>query len=222
MHAGVPYDARMSYVLYGDRRSGSAAVELALAEIGAEVELRATSLDESVQRSDAYKAVNSQRKLPTLLTPEGDTLTESAAILIVLDERHPEAGLLPRSGSKRAQALRWLLFIATELYPLIEIIDYPERFLAAEPLPGTGDLEGLRQRVREIWKARLLRLEHASDAAPWFLSETFSAVDLYLAVVSQWAQVGTWRQEHLPGLTAIASRVAARPRCRSVWLHHFG
>ena len=221
MHGRVPYDARMNYVLYGDKRSGSAAVELALAEIGAEVELRTTSLDEEVQRSDAYRAINAQRKLPTLLTPEGEVLTESAAILIVLEERHPEAALLPRGGPERAQALRWLLFIATELYPLVEIIDYPERFMPARPSPDSDARDALRERIREMWKTRLLRLE-AAASAPWFLGETFSMIDLYLAVVSQWAQVDAWRSEHAPRLTAIAAGVAERARCRPVWRRHFG
>ncbi|MEM7504225.1 MAG: glutathione S-transferase family protein [Pseudomonadota bacterium] len=211
----------MDYVLYGDRRSGSAAVELALAEIGAEVELRTTSLDEDVQRSDAYRAINAQRKLPTLVTPEGELLTESAAILIVLDERHPEATLLPSGGAERAQALRWLLFIATELYPLIEIIDYPERFLPTRPTPGSDARDALRQRIRDTWRDRLLRLE-AAASAPWFLGETFTMTDLYLAVVSQWAQVDAWRREHAPRLTAIAARVAERAGCRPVWRRHFG
>ena len=57
-----------------------------------------------------------QRKVPALLTPQGETLTESAAILLTLDDRHPEAALLPPPGTAdRAQALRWLLFISSEV-----------------------------------------------------------------------------------------------------------
>ena len=197
MHARVPYDARMNYVLYGDKRSGSAAVELALAEIGAEVELRTTSLDEEVQRSDAYRAINAQRKLPTLLTPRETcwpSLRPSSSCWMKDTRRR-------RCSTRRAgapQALRWLLFVATELYPLVEIIDYPERFLAARPSPDSDARDALRERIREMWKTRLLRLE-AAASAPWFLGETFSMVDLYLAVVSQWAQVDAWRSEHARG-----------------------
>ncbi|MGH8222901.1 MAG: glutathione S-transferase family protein, partial [Woeseiaceae bacterium] len=108
----------MTYVLYSDPGSGGATVELALAEIGADIELRGVPLERDAQRSADYAAVNPQRKLPTLVTPSGEVLTESAAILITLAERHPEARLLPPVPSpERAQALRWLLFIAAELYP---------------------------------------------------------------------------------------------------------
>jgi glutathione S-transferase len=96
----------MPYILYGSRRSGSLAVELALAEIRADYEVRQVDLDANAQRKDAYAAVNPQRKIPALVTPAGETLTESVAILLTLDERQPEARLLPPAASaERASAL---------------------------------------------------------------------------------------------------------------------
>ena len=78
----------MSYTLYGCRRSGSFAVELALAELGVDYTLEEVDLETEAQRGAAYAKVNPQRKLPALLTPAGETLTESVAILLTLDERH--------------------------------------------------------------------------------------------------------------------------------------
>ena len=62
------------YVLYGHVRSGSCIIECTLAEAGASYETRDVSLDTEEQRSTAYRNVNPQRKLPTLVTPEGGTL----------------------------------------------------------------------------------------------------------------------------------------------------
>ena len=118
----------MTYILYGHRRSGSLAVEMALAETGADYQVREVDLEAEAQRDAGYAAVNPQRKLPALVTTAGETLTESVAILLTLDLRHPEAGLLPQDDAAHAQALRWLLFIATEIYPVVEINDYPDRF----------------------------------------------------------------------------------------------
>ncbi len=81
-----------------------------------------------MQRDDTYAAVNPQRKKPALVTPAGETLTESVAILLTFEARHPDAGLLPQDQAARAQELLWLLFVATEIYPMVEIKDYPERF----------------------------------------------------------------------------------------------
>ena len=118
----------MSYIPYGHRRSGSLAVELALAEIGADYEIWDIDFEAEAQRDDTYRAVNPQRKIPALVTPTGETLTESVAIFLTLEARHPDPGLLPQDQAARAQELRWLLFVATEIYPMVEIKDYPERF----------------------------------------------------------------------------------------------
>jgi glutathione S-transferase len=209
----------MSYVLYGSPGSGSTIAELALAEIGDRYEFRDVSLERQAQRDAAYAAVNPQRKLPALITPEGDTLTESSAIVLALDERHPEAKLLPPPGSReRAQALRWLLFAAAELYPIVEIVDYPERFT-----PDAAAAAGVRTRAGEIWRTRLSVVEWAIAGSPWLLASGFCAVDVYLAVVTRWCSVPfDWRREHLPKIEALAAGVRTRPTLAEVWRRNLG
>lgn len=210
----------MGYVLFGDKGSGSAIVELGLAEIGAPAELRTLSLDADEQRGKEYAEVNAQQKLPTLISPEGETLTESAAILVTLSDRHPRANLLPsRLEAEGAHALRWLFFMAAELYPLIEIIDYPQRFVPARA--AAEHRESVRGQVRQLWKRRLKLIENAIEGDPWFLASGFSALDLYLAVVSRWAQVDEWRKTEVPRIERLAQAVAERPACRAVWHRHF-
>ena len=83
------------YRLHGYPRAGSAIVELALAEIGTDYEFITVDLRQAEQRDDAFASVNPQRKLPALEMPDGTMITESAAILLMLDRLHPAAGLLP-------------------------------------------------------------------------------------------------------------------------------
>lgn len=208
----------MTYVLYGARGSGSCAVECALTEIGAGYELREVDLRADEQRGPEYEAVNPQRKVPTLILEDGETLTESAAILLTLDERHPGAGLLPPIGSAaRARALRWLTFIAAELYPVVEINDYPERF-APEP----GMARATRELAREIWRTRWRLVEENVAGDPFLLRGGFCLTDAYAAVVSRWAQQEQWRPVHLPKIERLTAAVAARPAIAPVWARHFG
>jgi len=207
----------MHYQLYGQNGSGSGIVEMALAEIGANYQLHDVVLETNQQRSSEYARVNPQRKLPTLITPAGETLTESAAIVLVLDERHPEARLLPERGSPaRAQALRWLLFLSSELYPIVEINDYPERFAPDASAPA------VREMARGIWRERWLLVEAAVAGKPWLLANGFSWTDVYLAVLSRWAQQDAWRTQHLPKVGAITAAVAGRERIAAVWQRHHG
>lgn len=214
--------ASSSYTLHGDIGSGSAVVELMLAEVGAEVELVDVPLARNSQQATEYLSLNPRGKLPTLVTPDGDVLTESAAIVLWLAERFPAARLLPQPGTgERGFALRWLVVVATELYPLIEIIDYPERFLPESERRQRALGEALRDRARDIWKQRWLTVEANVAGDPWFLESGFSAMDLYIGVVSRWAQLERWRQGALPKIERIARAVAERPSCAGVWSRHF-
>ena len=208
----------MTYVLHGARGSGSCAVECVLAEIGADYELRELSLRDDEQEGEEYAAINPHRKVPSLVIDDGPPLTESVAILLTLDDRHPEAALLPAKGTPAcAQALRWLLFTATEIYPIVEINDYPERFAT-----DTDQIDAMRERAREIWRARWLVVEANVDGDPYLSRNGFSISDIYLAVVSRWAQQEHWRPAHVPKVERLASGVAARPAIAPVWERHFG
>lgn len=205
----------MTYILYGHRRSGSLAVEMALAEIGADFQVRDVDLEAEAQRGEDYASINPQRKVPALLTPSGETLTESVAILLTLDRRHPEAGLLPDNERERARALRWLLFIATEIYPVVEMNDYPDRFS-----PTREAAPALRDVARSIWRRRWRLVEEEIAGSPYILESGFCLTDLYIAVVSRWAQQDAWRPENVPKVERLTAAVAARPACAPVWSRH--
>ena len=205
----------MTYILYGHRRSGSLAVEMALAEIGATYEVRDVNLEGAAQSAEGYTSINRQQKVPALITPSGETLTESVAILLTLDARHPEAELLPTDTTEKAQALRWLMFIATEIYPVVEINDYPERFS-----PTKETVAGVRDIARTIWRKRWLLVEQEIAGAPYFLRSGFCLLDIYVAVVSRWAQQDMWRIENSPKVEKLTAEVAARPAIAPVWSRH--
>ena len=92
----------MSYTVYGAAGSGSVPVEAALTLIGAPFEVVEAVTWEGEAERDKVAAVNPMRQIPALVTPEGETITESAAILIWLAERHPEAALGPEPLSAEA------------------------------------------------------------------------------------------------------------------------
>lgn len=208
----------MSYTLYGSTRSGSCIVEMALCEIGARYEFREVDLRKDRQRDADYAAVNPQRKLPALTFPSGETMTESAAIVLALDRRHPEANLMPAiDSSDYLQAMRWLVFAAAEIYPIVEINDYPERFVS-DP---KSDLDAMRENARRIWRDRWSIVEENIAGGPYLLSSGFCLADIYIAVVSRWAQQDDWRPTHTPKVERLAAAVAAREACAPVWGRNF-
>jgi glutathione S-transferase len=206
----------VTWIIYGDKGSGAFAAEAALAEAGAQWEFREVSLERNEQRAPAFLAINPAGKIPALQLPEGELITESLAMLLVIAERYPEANLLPRVGTPaRARAYRWLAFMASEIYPIVEIEDYPLRFV-----PSGAQSDALREKAKQRVRERLLILE-AAVAGPWILADGFSACDIYAAMFSRWSATHGWRDEHIPKLCAIMRNLAERPALAPVWQKFF-
>src|SRR5215475_13425431 len=116
----------MSYTLYGDLGSGAFSAESALAEAGAPYNFELVSLEKNEQKQPHFLAINPSGKIPALRLPEGEVITESAGILLTIADHFPTARLLPpQASADRGKAYRWLAFMASELYPMVEISDYP-------------------------------------------------------------------------------------------------
>lgn len=205
------------YVLYGDQGSGSAPVEMALAEIGAPVELQPVRLDREAQLDQVHRARNPMGRVPVLVLPDGTLLTESLAILLTLADRHPEAGLMPPPGdSARGVALRWMALLAGEFYPHVTRWDYPERF-SADPAHAPA----IRERAQAIGREVFRVVEDVARPDPFVLGSRFSMADLYVAVLSRWLGGREWTPANLPRVEALAQAVRARPAVAPIWARHF-
>jgi GST-like protein len=204
------------YTLYGCKRCGSMLVEAALEEIGAPYDLVDMEYNGPQHRSAEYRRLNPLERVPALVLPDGTVMTESAAILIALADRHPRAKLMPPASSpERATLLRWLLFLSNNLYEAIGRQDYPERYV-----PDRAAAPGVRARAVEDLKRFWTMLEEHLKPAPFALGRRFSALDLYIANLSQWT-VKDWLYANCPRVKRLVELTAKRPRVRPVWQRHF-
>jgi GST-like protein len=107
-------------------------------------------------------------------------MTESAAILIHLAERHPEAGLAPTADSPhRPRFLRWMAYISAQIYALYWVRDDITR-LAADKAHETVLRERTGARISACWTMMEMQAE---PAGRFMLGDEVSVLDLYLAVV---------------------------------------
>jgi len=103
--------------LYFAPGASSMAPHIALHEVGAPFESRPISLAKHENRAPAYLGLNPQGTVP-MLSIDGRSLTEVAAILFYLARRFPDARLWPEGDLEaEAQAVSWLSFIASTLHP---------------------------------------------------------------------------------------------------------
>ena len=209
---------RMGYVLYGDRRSGSATVEMALAEIGAPVELRPVPLEGDAQLAAEYRRVNPMGRVPTLILPDGTVVTESLAILLTLEGRHPEAAPAARAGRPRPRR-----------GAALDGARSPASSTPASPAPTTPSASAptrARRRPSATARGRWRATSCASSSARRRPRPSCSASAsrwpiLYLAVLSRWMGDEDWTPANCPRIEALARAVAARPAAGAAWRRHF-
>ena len=208
------------YTLYTAKRSGAASVEVLIKALGLEVELKdATPWSEPPGPClEELKRVNPLGQLPTLVTPGGEVLTESVAILWTLLERHPSEWVPPLSTRDRAQCLRWMQFAAATVYTAVGVADYPARWTnAVDEAAHKAVEEAAVARMRTGWD--IVSTQHAET--PFFLGERPYVCDIYLANLSKWWKMRDHLQSNHRAFCDMMERVDALPEVAPVWQRHW-
>ena len=121
--------------LYGFWRSlASCRVRIALRLKGIAFEEIPIDLMKGDQHADAYKAINPQAVVPSLVIDDDAPLFQSMAILEYLEETHPAPPLLPPDPRGRARVRGLALIAAADSHPLVtpRIRTYLEKILGIE------------------------------------------------------------------------------------------
>ena len=208
----------MTYTVYGAAGSGSVPVEAALTLIGAPFEVVEAVTWEGEAERDKVAPVNPMRQIPALITPDGETITESAAILIWLAERHPEAALGPEPcDPRRAQFLRWMTFIPASIYSMYWVRDEPDRLAGDDPAAQVTIKARTAERIAECWG----RMESQITPGRFLLGSEPTVLDLYVAVASRWAPHRALFHQVAPRMGEVMRRVDALPELRAFWARRF-
>jgi len=193
------------YTLYYSPGSASMVVHLALLEIGTPYRLELVDLSAGAQRDPRYLKLHPHGLVPTLVV-DGAPVTESAALLMLLAERHPEAHLAPAPGSPaRASWYQWVLYLANTVAPTFRFWFYPPELGAPEhPAPVR---EALQSKIESAWG----RVDtHLGANGPHLLGGEFSGADLYLTMLMRWSRKMPRPATEWPALRHLADRVRAR------------
>ena len=81
-----------------------------------------------------FRAINPQMRLPALVTPAGDVLIQSLAIIDYLDVTYPDPPLFPKDPIARAKARALAEIVACDIHPLNNIgpLRYLKNVMAQE------------------------------------------------------------------------------------------
>jgi GST-like protein len=203
--------------LYGAAGSGSVAVEAALTLLDIPFTLIEGATWQSEEARQRVAGQNALRQIPTLVGPDGQVLTESAAILVHLADAHPQARLSPGLDSaSRGPFLRWMFFVSSAIYAL-HWIKPDVRRIGAPDSARDEVVQAVHERIAFCWRAMDAQLTPSA----YLLGDELSVLDLYVAVVSRF---GPWRERfyaEAPRMTAAVRRVDDEPRLRALWKRRF-
>ena len=213
-----------AYTIYGALGSGSVPVEATLTLLGQPYAVIEAPTWEGESEQAKVAVVNPLKQIPALVTPAGETITESAAILIWLADRHPQAGLSPALDSPlRAQFLRWMTFIPASIYSLFWVRDDPSRLVGDDAAMQARVKAATAERILDCWammdsQVNPLLEEHGGL---YLLGDQLSVLDLYVTVVSRWGPRRVRFYEAAPRMAEVVRRVDADPRLTAFWAERF-
>jgi GST-like protein len=210
-------DAPPGLTLYGARASGSVAVEAALTLLGLPYALVEGATWAEAEARARVAPLNAMRQVPTLVLPDGEVMTESAAILVYFADLHPQSGLAPRiHAPARAAFLRWMAYVASAIYAL-HWIKPDVRRIGAPPEAREAVVDAVHERIASCWA----HMDRELEPGRYLLGEQLTVLDLYVAVVSRF---GPWRERFhavAPRMTPAVRRVDADPRLAVLWRERF-
>ena len=205
------------YVVYGSPGSGSVPVEAALTLIGAPYEVIGETVLRDVARNPAVFKVNPLGQVPTLVLSNGEVMTESAAILIWLDDRYPAAGLAPPpTDERRAAFLRWMAYVSSAIYGLAWVRGDPMRLVSDERQADVV-LDRIANRRADCWRW----MDAQIQPRHFLLGDELGVLDLYVATVSRWSPHRKRFYREAPKMAQVVRRVDADPRLTELWKARF-
>lgn len=179
---------------------------IVLREIGVAFTLEKVDTKSGTTESGAdYSRINAKGYVPALQIEDGEVLTEGAAVVQFIADRHPDAKLAPAAGTlERARLQEHLNFIASELHK------------AFTPLFKSDSSDEIKTAAKANVRRRLGQIEQQlEDGRDYLMGSNFSVADAYLFTVANWTNPTGIGLNDWPRLKALVARIAERPSVKA-------
>jgi maleylacetoacetate isomerase len=190
------------------RSSASYRVRIALNLKGLMPEIIPVNLLKGEQKAEAYRRVNPQQLVPSLVE-DGQVLTQSLAIMEYLDEQYPVPPLLPQAPLERARVRALAQAIACEMAPLnnVGVLQFLTQSMGVS---DEGKMQWYRHWVSKGFEA-VESLLASGGAATYCHGASPTLADCCLVPQVYNARRFNCDLSPYPLLTAIAGRCDAHP-----------
>jgi len=199
----------MSLTLFASAGSSSLAPHIVLQEVGAPFELALITHhgEGAGTHKPEFRKMNPKGRVPVLT--DGDfVLTESAAILIHLASRHPEAGLMPAGGHGLVRAIEWFNWLSSAVHAVAVRMVWRADFFSDDPATHPAIVSKGHEHLAH---AHAL-IEQRLQGFDYAVGNAYSIVDPCLLGYFRWGnRMQLDMAGRFPAWTAHARRLEARP-----------
>ncbi len=194
------------YTLYWSPGTASLCVHWMLIELGEPHELVKLDIEAGEHRKPEYLKLNPGGVVPTLVV-EGVPLGESAALCMILAERHPQAGFAPAAGNaQRATYMSWMFFLSNTLQTAFHNWFYPD-----QPA-GAASVEAVKAAARHRIETCLERVDkRIAQSGSYLLGDRVTAADFVTTMLMRWSRNMPKPATEWPAIAGYVKRMKARP-----------
>ena len=166
-------------------------VRIFLAEKGLEIPLIRIDLGKGEQHTEAYRAINPRRVVPTLVLQDGTAIGEVPAILRYLEEVYPQTPLHGETAKERALTTMWERRVEQEGFAsVMEAIRNTATGLKGRAIAGPHDYDqipALAERSKQRVKNFFTDLDARLQEVPFVAGGHYSIADITALVTIDFA-----------------------------------
>ncbi len=174
---------------------------------GAAFEPVMVKLHKGEQQSAEYLAMNPRGQVPVLVDGS-DVITQIVAIVLHLDQRLPDAGLLPKGGIERTRVIETFVWMNNTVHPTFTHVFMPQKFTdhaEAQAAVKAYNVGKYRELLGEIESMV------AKKNTPWLTGANPGVLDAYALTFLRWGGFAGIDPTTLPQTWALAQAFAALP-----------
>ncbi|WP_277809708.1 glutathione S-transferase family protein [Chromohalobacter canadensis] len=195
--------------IYGDRKSGNCyKVQLVCDLLGINHEWVDVDILAGDTKSDEFLEKNPNGKIPMLELDEGETLSESNAIINYLAGG---SDFYPESGLAQARILQWQFFEQYSHEPFIAVARFINKYL------GLPEEKAEEYASKQAGGHKALQVMNQQlERTPYIAGRNFTTADISLYAYTHVAHEGGFELEAYPAVQAWLDRVASLPNFKGM------
>jgi len=196
--------------LYFAPGGASMVVHAALEEIGRPYELRLVDLAREEQKSPEFLELNPNGRVPVLL--DGPVaMYESAAIVMYLADRYPDAGLAPHREPARSRYFLWMLVLSNTVEEALLRWYHPDDYVDGDD-HRTALRHAATAKLSELWR----RIDAMLEVDGYLTGRVPCAADLMLFMLCFWARRLPMPPSRWPHIATWLQDIGERPSVRAM------